>query len=104
MITYSHSDCAWSGFVPLIERLVTERGVRRICDLGGGANPSLSLDFVKKHQLDYTVLDISRDELRKVPDGYGKIQADATSRSLDVPRDYELVFSRMLAEHVKDAR
>ena len=77
--------------------------IKKICDIGGGANPLLSLDFINEHGLDYTILDISEEELAKAPDGYQKIKADITDPNLDLKLDrgYDLAISKFLAEHVK---
>jgi len=50
--------------------------------------------------LEYTILDLSLEELTKAPDGYNKIQADITDPYLSLDGKYDLVYSRFLAEHV----
>jgi 2-polyprenyl-3-methyl-5-hydroxy-6-metoxy-1,4-benzoquinol methylase len=82
--------------------LACRPGVRRICEIGGGANPALPLEFLRQHGLDYTVLDISQEELNKAPEGYTKVQADIASRDFNLTGNYDLVFSKLLAEHVAD--
>ena len=86
-----------------LKSLAMRSDVNRICDIGGGANPLLPLDFINDHGLDYTVLDISEEELAKAPDGYKKIKADITDPNLDIDLDrgYDLVVSKFLAEHIK---
>ena len=75
-----------------------------ICEIGGGANPLLALETVQEHRSEYTILDISVEELAKAPDGYQKVVADI-ARPLDMATlgNYDVVFSQFLAEHVKDA-
>jgi 2-polyprenyl-3-methyl-5-hydroxy-6-metoxy-1,4-benzoquinol methylase len=95
----------WKGYSPFVERLATHPRVKKVCDVGGGANPALSLDFIERNELDYVLLDISAEELAKAPDGYMKVQADIASPSFDVAgRNYDLVFSRMVAEHIRNGR
>jgi hypothetical protein len=103
-IRYEHLNWGWKEHIPYLRKLASEPRVRRVCEIGGGANPSLSIDFVREHGLDYTVLDISQEELDKAPAQYNKVCADITSETLNLPGGYDLVFSKMLAEHVKDGR
>jgi SAM-dependent methyltransferase len=79
----------------------------RVCELGGGARPALELDFLRRHDLSCLVVDVSESELRKAPDGYETLLGDVSSAQFSTgPHDgsYDLVFSRVLAEHVTDAR
>lgn len=102
-ITYGHSADLWHGYQDRLERLVRHHGFRRILDVGGGANPLLSTDFVEAHHLDYTIWDVSQSELDKAPAGYRKvvqdITAESTRRRLET---FDLIFTKMLAEHVRD--
>ncbi|OAD23263.1 Methyltransferase type 11 [Candidatus Thiomargarita nelsonii] len=99
---YDKTEKAFTGYYSFLEKLILDEGAIKICDVGGGANPSLSPKFIEKHGLDYTVLDISADELKKAPDVYRKVQADIGDPNLIIDGEYyDLVFSRMLAEHVK---
>jgi 2-polyprenyl-3-methyl-5-hydroxy-6-metoxy-1,4-benzoquinol methylase len=90
----------------LRERLAALDG-GRVCELGGGANPSVELDFLREHRLQCLVVDVSQSELDKAPSGYATLVADVSSPSFaagDHSEAYDLVFSRVLAEHVTDAR
>jgi 2-polyprenyl-3-methyl-5-hydroxy-6-metoxy-1,4-benzoquinol methylase len=91
---------------PMYHRLVLELidtfKVRRVCDVGGGAHPTLSLAEVRSLNLEYTLLDISAAELAKAPEGYVKLQADITEQIERVPTGFDLVVSTMLAEHVRN--
>jgi hypothetical protein len=100
-IRYGHSSEAWASSTNYIKEMIIKNDAKRVLEVGGGANPTFSLEFVKQHNLEYTVLDISLDELAKAPDGYVKVCADITSTYLELPGGYDLVFSKMLAEHVK---
>lgn len=100
-IRYALSKEAWSNSFAYLEQLILSKGVRRVLEVGGGANPTFPLEFIAQHGLEYTVLDISQEELDKAPAGYLKVRADITSPELNLPGGYDLVFSKMLAEHVK---
>ena len=99
---YRYFNSAVDDFFDLVHEIASRSTVTRVCDVGGGATPLLSPDAVTRHRLDYTVLDISAEELGKAPDSYATLQADIASPDLDTGTTYDLVFSRMLLEHVKD--
>ena len=103
-ISYYPLAVSEKGYLPTLEFLARLPGVHSICEIGGGANPALSLDFVRQHDLEYSVLDICQEELDKAPDGYKKICADITDDTLTFPCCYDLVFSQMVGEHIQSAR
>lgn len=91
------------NFYNYLEMLASRPDITRVCEIGGGANPSMSIDFIEKYRLKYTILDISAEQLEKAPPQYHKIQGDIGSPDLRVDNQYDLVFSRMLAEHISNA-
>ncbi|MBA3921664.1 MAG: methyltransferase domain-containing protein [Nostocaceae cyanobacterium] len=99
-IKYAHFSNAWIDFYDVLTKLLTSPQITKNCELGAGANPYLPLDFIESHGLEYTILDISAEELQKAPDGYHKLQADITDSKLNLSERYDLVFSMQLAEHV----
>src|SRR5579885_612945 len=101
-IWYGLSGDAWRGVEGHLADLIRGRNYRRIIELGAGANPTFTLDFVSDHGLDYTLLDLSREELGKAPAGYATVCADICAENLEVAGGYDFAFSRMLAEHVPD--
>lgn len=103
IISYRLGPEAWSEFPHLIHRLASRSSVRRVCELGGGANPLLPLEFVRQRDLSYTILDISAEELAKAPAAYEKIQADLSSKEFSPSGEFDFVFDKMLVEHVADA-
>ena len=103
-VTYLHSGNEWDDYPDFVQTLVRQYGVRKICDVGGGANPVLSLQFVTDRQLDCTVLDISSAELEKAPTGYKKMVMDIEAENF-VPTDqFDLVVTKMMAEHLRNGR
>ncbi len=80
--------------------------LKKVADIGGGAQPLLNRARVKENGLECTLLDISQAELDKAPDYYIKTRVD-----LNAPLDefcalvgkerYDLMFSHDLLEHVK---
>jgi SAM-dependent methyltransferase len=103
-ISYGHSREAWKGCRPLVEALASRPGVQRVCEPGGGSNPLLSSKFARDRGIEYVVLDASAEELAKAPPGHRTVLADIASPDLAAEGTYDLVFTRMVAEHVGDAR
>lgn len=92
---------AWPVFNQRLRALLERDDVSRVCEVGGGANPKLPLEQVHKLHLEYTVLDISAEELAKAPAGYRTVVADiGDPYAFTEPDTYDLVFSHMLAEHI----
>lgn len=105
LTTYALTQPCCGGFDPFLRDYIERERPRRVADLGGGANPLLEASFIREHRLDYTVIDISRAELDKAPPQYRTVQADLASARFEWERPgFDLVFSRMLAEHVADGR
>lgn len=77
---------------------------RKICDIGGGANPVLPLQFIINNQLDCTILDISSAELEKAPIGYKKLVQDIETENSVQTNQFDLVVSKMMAEHLKNGK
>jgi SAM-dependent methyltransferase len=101
-ITYLNSGNEWSEYPDFVQGLVQQYGAHRICDVGGGANPVLSLQFVTENGLDCTVLDISSKELEKAPNGYKKLVCDMEAQKIDLPDQFDFVITKMMAEHIKN--
>ncbi len=102
-ISFQLSQSIWQQYPALLKQTILDHHLKRICDVGGGANPVIPPDFIHDHGLDYSLLDISKEELDKAPNQYKKIIADiANPNGLEAEDGYDLVFTKMLAEHVKD--
>lgn len=102
-IHYGLSCDAALLFDSKLRLVASQKRVRSVCEVGGGANPALDTEFVRRHKLDYTIVDISADELAKAPRGFRTIQADITRADHGIPGTFDLVFSVWCAEHVPDA-
>ena len=61
---------AWEHYQPVVKALSRRLGLRRLCEIGGGRNPLLSLEDVRALGASYAVNDISAGELALVPDGF----------------------------------
>ncbi|MFH1093328.1 MAG: class I SAM-dependent methyltransferase [Candidatus Omnitrophota bacterium] len=103
-IIFDASD-PWPQYLSRLNELIKDNGLKHVCEIGGGAFPALSLEQIKEQQnLEYTVLDISRAELERAPLEYLKVEADICDPDLKGEQKYDLIFSKMLAEHVLDAK
>jgi Methyltransferase domain len=98
-----HYDYAHETFKDRLRALITTNRYRRICDIGGGRTPLFTRDEVMDLGLDYTILDISQGELDHAPPGYRTMRADISAIPAEERRcQFDLVFSKYLAEHVRD--
>jgi len=103
-VSYAPSEEGWSNFEELIKDVLIKECYRSVCEVGGGANPSLPLEFVTEHGIEYSILDISQEELNKAPAAYTKVCADIEGLNFSPHGKYDLVFTRMLAEHVRSGK
>jgi len=100
-VSFGRSQDAFENYDTTLKELIASHDSRSICEVGGGANPSLPLDYIKSRGLRHCLLDISPRELAKAPEGYEKIVADISSDDAPPGGPFDLVISKMLAEHVQ---
>jgi SAM-dependent methyltransferase len=93
---------AMHGYDDTLRSLVEHYPDADILELGGGRRPSFPLADMPSNLKSYTVNDISEAELSLVPDGYDKACFDVAGDASGFEGRYDVVFSRFLAEHVKD--
>src|SRR3990170_1406873 len=93
-VHFDSSASAWGQYLPNLLALLARHGARSVCELGGGANPAVSLDTIRSLAIEYTLLDVSSDELAKAPEGYRKLEADIGAPAIDISQRYDFVFSR----------
>ena len=94
----------YSEFPNVLRDKIERHSLKVILDVGGGAEPMLPVEYVVTNGLDYTVLDVSSDELALAPREYHKVLTDMAAPRVSFPKAYDFVFSRFVAEHVTDAR
>src|ERR1035437_487212 len=103
IIRYGFFKNGWDGFYGVLEELILRLDAKRVLEVGGGGvHQSLSREFVELNRIQYTLLDISNEQLAKAPKQYLKVQADIGSRTLALAGEYDVVCSHMVAEHVKE--
>ena len=91
----------WNSFDDRLVELVETTGAVHVGELGGGANPTMAVTSRIGRPVELTVLDISEDELAKAPSGVQKLRVDLCTDEPPVRERFDLVFSRMLCEHVR---
>lgn len=102
------SECffpaAFSSFGERLRALVDRYPEARVLELGGGRAPSFTPASIAAGIASYTVNDISEAELALLPSGYDTACFDVTGDVSAFAGKYDVVFSRTLAEHVRDGR
>lgn len=104
-VRYATSDQRPQLHAALLDALISDPGVARVCEVGAGAQPFLSPNLVAERGLDYMCLDVSEGELAKAPRGYAKWVADIGSPDAALPPEpFDLVISKFVLEHVESPR
>lgn len=85
-----------------LKQIVSQFSDADILELGAGRRPSFTLAEMPASVKSYTVNDISESELALLPEGYDKACFDVSGDSSNFSDNYDVVFSRFLAEHVPD--
>lgn len=84
--------------------LLMKSDSKRILEIGSGANPTLAPDDVRANGLSYVTSDLSSEELEKADGAFERLVLDLSAENIDsaLSGSFDFVFSRMVAEHVKD--
>src|SRR5262245_30499294 len=97
------ADCrwAWDNYANVVVSLSRRIRLRRLCEIGGGRNPLLTPAEVTALEVDYTVNDISANELALAPTEFRTACFDVAGELSGEPvaQSFELIFSRMVFEH-----
>jgi SAM-dependent methyltransferase len=103
-VKYRDTNEHWQGYEDLVLELARRDGVTDVAELGGGANPFVG-DVQKwsfaQHRV---VIDISADELAKARGDVETRLADLCQPIADGHNSYDLVFSKLLCEHLPNPR
>jgi SAM-dependent methyltransferase len=90
------------GYGDQLKQIVAAHDNADILELGAGRWPSFRMDEMPGSIHSYTVNDISEDELALLPEGYEKACFNVSGDAANFRDNYDVVFSRFLAEHVPD--
>ena len=76
----------------------------RVLDVGGGKHPAISLQTKRELGLHIVGLDVSQTELAQAPAGAYDAIVVGDAAAVEIPGQYDLVFSRSVFEHVENPR
>jgi SAM-dependent methyltransferase len=102
-VEYTGLHDLWQAYDGLLVDLARREGVTSVAELGGGANPMIADTEKWGFVSERVVVDISADELAKSD---GQVQTRVADLCKPIPdghNSYDLVFSKMLCEHLPDA-
>lgn len=102
VVTYQSSEELWDSYASMLVDLAKEHGAQAVGELGGGANPVLADTSTWGFVPTRAVYDISVAEMDKAGDDLDKRQADLCEPLGGPGGEYDLVFSKMLCEHLPD--
>jgi hypothetical protein len=96
----------WEKAQTWVLGLIEQYHCRSVLEIGSGANPTLSPAIVSKLGIRYVANDIDADELSKADTVFDRWVGDVTRDEIPPHMEaaFDLVFSRMVNEHVKDGR
>ena len=105
-VAYDHymTFPGWTKAPGFLAEIIDRESCKSVLEIGSGANPTLAPEEVEARGLSYTTNDIEAGELAKAGPAYETLLLDmATAGRAALPRAaFDLVFSRMVNEHVAD--
>ena len=102
-VKYFPASDLWQSYDAFVLEVAHRNDVRAVAELGGGANPVIADADVWGFVPDRVVIDISAEELAKAEGDVDKRVEDLCQPIQEGLNSYDLVFSKMLCEHVSDA-
>jgi len=99
---HKKSKEAWDGYDDQLKEIVASFDAPDILEFGGGRSPGFKLSELPPNVNSYTVNDIEESELELAPEGYEKACFNVCGDVSKFAGKYDVVFSKMLAEHVPD--
>lgn len=102
-----HTEQAWTGLKPTLEGLIRRTGSAKVLEIGSGRHPFFSPEEAERLGFGLVVNDIDAEELSHAPGAFERMIFDI-ARDIDPDiielGGFDLIFSRMVFEHVRDAR
>lgn len=98
---------SWNTYKPAITAIAQGYGLTRHLEVGGGRDPLFAPDEAASLGFNVTVNDISAIELARAPAAFDKLLCDVAAPDTMErvrPGSFDFVYSRMVMEHVRDAR
>lgn len=103
-VDYTNFSALWRAYDDLLVDTARREGANDVAELGGGANPIVADSSRWGFARHRVVIDISAEELDKAGGQVETRVADLCQPMDDVQDAYDMVFSKMLCEHLPDAR
>lgn len=103
-ISFTDLEDLWQGYDDLLVDLARREDAKSVAELGGGARPLLSDPARWGFAPHRAVIDISAEELAKAEADIDTQVADLCQPIREGHNSYDLVFSKMLCEHLPSAR
>src|ERR1700685_1447045 len=97
MITFRNVDEfeGWYKFPGFIDEVIATHSLKRICEIGAGANPAIGPDVIRSRGLQFCAVDEVETELAKSGMAQTSVY-DVCAENAPVPgAPYDLIFSRM---------
>jgi SAM-dependent methyltransferase len=95
---------AWDNYKSVVLRLQRQFSCKSLMEVGGGRSPLIDEKEYGSLNIKYTVNDISDSELALAPKWSHKACFDISSPPTSSESSFDLIFSKMVFEHVPDAK
>jgi SAM-dependent methyltransferase len=99
---------AWHNFEHTVLRLMAATSTKTVMEIGAGRRPMLTGKQISSLNLSYTANDISERELARAPSFVSKACFDIAGKAgpglAPLANRYDLIFSKMVFEHIPDTR
>jgi SAM-dependent methyltransferase len=103
-IVSNDAHWAWQNYKSVVLGLQATFHCESLLEVGAGRSPLLDKREYESLNAKYTVNDISSSELALAPEWASKAQFDISSPPTSARSSYDLIFSKMVFEHVRDAK
>jgi SAM-dependent methyltransferase len=103
-IVSNDAHWAWQNYKSVVLGLQAAFRFKSLMEVGAGRSPILSEREYKNLNAEYTVNDISPAELALAPNWTSKACFDISCPPPSAASSYDLIFSRMVFEHIRDAK
>jgi len=103
-IVSNDAHWAWRNYKAVVLGLQARFHCVSLMEVGAGRFPLLSLREYEDLDVQYTVNDISPSELALAPEWTSKACFDISASLPTAHLSYDLIFSKMVFEHVRDAK
>ncbi len=95
---------AWDNYKSVVLGIQRQFGCKSLMEVGGGRSPLIDEREYGSLNIKYTVNDISAAELALAPEWSRKACFDISSPPPKSDSSFDLIFSKMVFEHVPDAK